>query len=987
MSPGGRPARPSDPVLAAAARRLCDGDDVGLDLTDPSARLGLAWALKDACYAAWNSDPPHALRAAQALRAMVSTDGGLAVRALADWAEGIACLIRSEMAEALRWLDLASRGWLACGEPLHAAHAQVPKVMALVVLGRFDDAQAQARATEAALLASGDDHAAAKVRLNLGSLAYSRDEHALAVEHYRAAAVRFARAGDREHSVMADIGLADAMSYLGRFTEAAGIYARARMRADAHGLQVLAASALHGSALLSLAQGHYREALAGLETARRAFAALGLEHRRAEAEKNLADAYLEVRLLPEAIALYQALLTSLQAQNALATLPWVQAQMARALALCGRTDEALQRLTEAAAGFEQQGNAVGRATASAVQAELHRTAGRPSLALLLALRAQAGFETAGLPAHASAVQVQRLALHTALGEPALAFADSQALLADAALAPQVRVRALAEQARALLALGRREEARSALEAAIDGVEELRAVLPGEDLQRAFLADASAPYAQRLQMALDDADGPSGGAGEVLHWLERFKARALLERLGSGARPALPDGADEPLRERLDWIYRRQQRRVEDEGDSPQALREEAARLEQRLLEAARRERLLGAGAGDGVGLSRGATQGVVPAARSALEGRFDVAALQQALGPGRALVSYGMVGDEVFAVVVCHDRIRLHRHLATPHAARQAVAGLRFQIETMRASSGLASRHLPSLCERAGRRLAQLHRMLWLPLAADLAGHGRLLIVPHGVLHELPFAALGDGATALVDHHELVMAASAAVALHALGRDNGPRGPAPGAAPAHSQVPGAAPAHSQAPGAAPALALLLGDSGRLPHVATELSAVGAALAPARVVEGSGLQGAQMRELAAQADVLHLACHASFRADSPLFSALQFADGALTADQVQALALRARLVVLSACETALGDAGVADEGVGLVRAFQMAGARSVLGSQWAVDDAATAEFMALFYRHWCAGEPLAAALAQAQRALRLQRPHPAHWAAFALHGAG
>jgi CHAT domain-containing protein len=72
------------------------------------------------------------------------------------------------------------------------------------------------------------------------------------------------------------------------------------------------------------------------------------------------------------------------------------------------------------------------------------------------------------------------------------------------------------------------------------------------------------------------------------------------------------------------------------------------------------------------------------------------------------------------------------------------------------------------LCERAQRRLAQLHGLIWQPLADDVAGHGRLIIVPHGVLHQLPFAALGDGRDALVDRHELVMAASAGVALHSL---------------------------------------------------------------------------------------------------------------------------------------------------------------------------------------------------------------------------
>jgi CHAT domain-containing protein len=240
-------------------------------------------------------------------------------------------------------------------------------------------------------------------------------------------------------------------------------------------------------------------------------------------------------------------------------------------------------------------------------------------------------------------------------------------------------------------------------------------------------------------------------------------------------------------------------------------------------------------------------------------------------------------------------------------------------------------------------------------------------VAPHGVLHQVPFSALGEGAGALVDKHHLVMCASAGVALHALGgtgarRDGDPHGPA--------------------------TALLLGDSSRLPHVATELRAVATALAPGggQVVEAAGLADAGLRDTASRADVLHLACHADFRADSPMFSALHLADGALTVDQVQALALRARLVVLSACETALGDAGVADEGVGLVRAFLMAGARSVLGSRWAVDDAATAEFMALFYEQWRGGNGLSAALTQAQRTLRLRRPHPAHWAAFALHGA-
>ncbi|MCR5864148.1 CHAT domain-containing protein [Aquincola sp. J276] len=930
------------------------------------AALATAWALKAECYAAWSSEPPRALAAAAALQQLLDQAGPTAVpavrselQALCDWTAGIACLIDGRMAEALQVLGRAGGGWQALGQPLQAARVQVPQIMALAVLGRFDDAQALALQAEAALHAGGDELAAAKVRLNQGSLAFSRDDHAGAVAHYRAAAVRFARAGDPEHSVMADIGLADAMSYLGRFDEAGHFYNRARLRAQAHGQQVLAASAANGSALLALAQGRYREALAGLEATRRDFDALGLVHRRIEAEKSVADAYLELRLLPEAIALYTGLAEALALQDAQATLPWVQAQLARAWAGAGQPAAALRCLAEAAAGFAAQGNAAGQATAQAIESQLRLAAGDVDAAVAAAQQAVQGFEAAGLVAHAAAARVQAAAARGRAGDAAAALAECQALLADATLPPQVRARARAESAQALLALGRRAPAQQALEAAIAELEDLRAVLPGEDFQRAFLADALQPYLQRLRLALQEAQPPDGpGVAEVLHWLDRFKARSLLERLGGSARPPLNAADDEPLRQRLDWLYRREQRLVEDDGESPQALRTEAAALEQRLLEGARRQRLL-AGADAPTGAA-GDTQ--APYARP---GPLDVAALQAALGPQRVMVCYGIVDDELLALVLRHDGLRLHRRLCTLAPLQAAVRGLQLQVDALRAGQAWGPGPMAQLCQRAQGRLQQLHALVWAPLAASVADCRRLLVVPHGPLHELPFAALHDGTQAVVDRHDITLAASAGVALHALQR----------AAAAAGSV-ATAPGHC---------ALLLGDATRLPHVARELQAVTDSLGWPQVVQAGGLGDTAAAVAVGQAELLHLACHGRFRADSPLFSALYLEGGALTADQVQQLQLRARLVVLSACETGLGEPGATDEGVGLVRAFLMAGARQVLASPWAVDDAASADFMAAFYRRWAAGQPADAALADAQRALRAQRPHPAHWAAFRLYG--
>ena len=105
-----------------------------------------------------------------------------------------------------------------------------------------------------------------------------------------------------------------------------------------------------------------------------------------------------------------------------------------------------------------------------------------------------------------------------------------------------------------------------------------------------------------------------------------------------------------------------------------------------------------------------------------------------------------------------------------------------------------------------------------------------------------------------------------------------------------------------------------------------------------------------------------------------------------------LALQARLVVLSACRTALGAGALADvpEGddwVGLVRAFLYAGAANVMATLWPVEDRSTARLMERFYTALAAGRSEAEALAEAQRA-GLSNPatsHPFYWAGFTLSG--
>ncbi len=145
-----------------------------------------------------------------------------------------------------------------------------------------------------------------------------------------------------------------------------------------------------------------------------------------------------------------------------------------------------------------------------------------------------------------------------------------------------------------------------------------------------------------------------------------------------------------------------------------------------------------------------------------------------------------------------------------------------------------------------------------------------------------------------------------------------------------------------------------------------------------------------------ARVIHLATHGLLEYGSPQTSGVQDApgaialapgngeDGLLTADEIQQLSLTAELVVLSACDTGLGQI-TGDGVIGLSRSLITAGAPSVIVSLWSVPDAPTADLMIEFYRQWRSGLDKAQALRQAMLATMETHPDPKDWAAFTLIG--
>lgn len=159
--------------------------------------------------------------------------------------------------------------------------------------------------------------------------------------------------------------------------------------------------------------------------------------------------------------------------------------------------------------------------------------------------------------------------------------------------------------------------------------------------------------------------------------------------------------------------------------------------------------------------------------------------------------------------------------------------------------------------------------------------------------------------------------------------------------------------------------------------------------------GAEATEASVKNLALNHNIVHLATHGFAYTEDPLasfvaLSPTQTDNGLLTAREVASNGLlRADLVVLSACQTGLGRIS-GDGMLGLSRAFLIAGARTILVSQWSVSDEATAELMLAFYQHYFSSEQpnKAVALQKAMQSLRLhpEYSHPRYWVPFVLVGA-
>jgi CHAT domain-containing protein len=294
----------------------------------------------------------------------------------------------------------------------------------------------------------------------------------------------------------------------------------------------------------------------------------------------------------------------------------------------------------------------------------------------------------------------------------------------------------------------------------------------------------------------------------------------------------------------------------------------------------------------------------------------------------------------------------------------------------------------------------KLYELLIAPAAPWIEGADRLLISPDGPLHTLPFAALvrpGEERQFLVDWKPIHTVLSATLyAELRRGRPDLPAGS--GALVAFADPLVRSSEGVKATPDDPPLRRYRAGLPPLPGAREEVRSLAALYGKdALIYTGAAATEKRLEHLPVHPRYLHLACHALLDRRFPLDSALALAtpagedpgdNGMLQAWEIlERLRLDVDLVTLSACGTGLGREAAGEGLIGLTRAFQYAGARSVLASLWAVSDRSTAALMKGFYTRLRAGVPKDVALAEAQRELLHghELSHPYSWAAFELNG--
>ena len=607
-----------------------------------------------------------------------------------------------------------------------------------------------------------------------------------------------------------------------------------------------------------------------------------------------------------------------------------------------KADQAASALKQAEVLLEKI--AAGQRDGLQRQIHLERALAQASAGQLEA--AVAGFERVATSAReagdvrAAAIALTNLAeLHNDRGEAKKALSQAQGALKwlDEASQADARWQALCEKGRALAALNEAAQAEKAFARSMDLVEKLRARIGAEGSKRSFSAAKQRLYRAALSQLV------SAGRTEQAFWVsERARGRAFLDMLG--------------------------ERRLQL-GDPKQQAKLDPARTA--ALAALPPMTLTLQGPGESLakaGIAQKAAKALATDPRAGwlslvTVNPAGVADVKKVLRPKEGLVSFFHDGSQLQVFLVSRKGIVVRSSSVDTKGIKNRVTDMLRQLKK------------PSRTDKKARRKGErLYKVTLAPLAKELAKLERLVIVPWGPLHYIPFAALHDSKAYLIDTHEVSVVPSASALVMIRSGQPGKR-------------------RKLNTKAVLALGNPVTDMEELPAAELEADLLGQLFRGAQVHKREKATKKTFISRASRAQLVHLASHGVFLPERPMESYLALSGpepekGHLTALDVLGTNLgSSRLVVLSACHSGEVNVEAGDEIIGLTRAFLHAGAPALVASLWPLSDETALEFVGRFYKGLKKGQSPSTALTKAIRELKADErySHPFFWAPYSLIG--
>jgi CHAT domain-containing protein/tetratricopeptide (TPR) repeat protein len=825
---------------------------------------------------------------------------------------------------------------------------------------RYDEARAYHMRSFELWNEIGDQLGVAIALNNVGNMYQTVGDYVMAGSYFARSLEGLERIGDRRRSATVLDNMGVIARRLGDYRGGLELAQRALDIRESFQDRVGIAKSFDSLSEVYQAQGNYGAALAALAKSLDLRRAIGRVHATAEALNNIAMVYEAQGSYEQAVKyLRQSLALNAAKVGDKALIAETHTHLGELFLLQGQFTRAMQSLKRSLAISETSNYKLEAADA-------HYVLGRVYLALRQFGAAQRALDDCLAFRDASGdrrgraevlIEVAELDRRRGRLQDGLDRATEAERLAGLMELPDVQWRALTLIGRLELARSRPADARAAFDEAIALIEGMRAQNPGrEETRSRFFADRLAPYQERIGIAL-----AASNTAEALSFAERSKARALLDVLrGDGASITKTMSGEERSREL-------ELRTSLSSVNSELALAVRAAPPDEPRTANLRRKR-------ESKRLDYEEFQSRLYAAHPELRASrvaaptITAADAQRLLsGPTAAIVEFVVGRDRTSAFVVTVSGLSAFTLNVTGAELGRRVGQFREQ---------LGNRDL-----RATDSARALYELVVGPMHPALLGKTDLIIVPDGVLWELPFQALQSNSHRYVIEDMALSYAPSITVLREMMRLHG-----------STRAPRTLLAFGNpSPGGPDALPGTEHEVRRL----AELYG-----ASSRVYVGADAREERWKAEAPAYRVVHLAAHGVLDDASPLYSHLQLArpeggsseDGLLEAWEIMNVPLKAELVILSACETARGRVAPGEGMLGLMWAVFVAGSPATLVSQWRVDSGSSTALMIAFHKEWNAhggGVSKAHALQAASLAvLRTHEfSHPFFWAGFILAGDG